>query len=159
MTKTNKTPTATATCQICERTCKIPGGRISLHGYKRPGCGWIQGSCFGANAMSYEQSCDTLKQYIAIVLAPRHEMRLAEIAHLTAETTTEITVVNRKGESTTYTRGVRTEVEYAGGFGKGTIEMFAQVVSRRVQEAQYEVRQLDREIERCTKRIANWKAA
>jgi hypothetical protein len=54
----------TATCQICQQEyCVMPGsGVIYLHGYQRPGWGYVIGNCDGAQYPPYEQSCDRAKE-------------------------------------------------------------------------------------------------
>lgn len=52
------------TCQICAGTQKIVRGKISLHGYQRPGIGFIIGNCFGAQQLPFEQSCDRLREWV-----------------------------------------------------------------------------------------------
>lgn len=76
-------------CQICSGDWALMRGLISLHGYKRPGLGFITGSCMGANELPYEQSCDVLKKYVAMLTKLRTDAhdRLAKLPFAT-----EITV-------------------------------------------------------------------
>lgn len=48
--------TNTGTCPCCFRNVKLNDGRIVLHGYHRPGHGYIVGSCFGVGYEPYEVS-------------------------------------------------------------------------------------------------------
>ena len=49
------------TCQACFLVQKLPNGKISLHGYERPGYGYIIGDCEGSYRLPYEQSCEVTK--------------------------------------------------------------------------------------------------
>ena len=49
------------TCQACFLVQKLPNGKISLHGYERPGDGYIMGDCEGSYHLPYEQSCEITK--------------------------------------------------------------------------------------------------
>jgi hypothetical protein len=51
-------------CQICERECAIVRGRISLHGYNRPGYGFITGQCRGSHQPPWSQSCAALAAWV-----------------------------------------------------------------------------------------------
>lgn len=51
-------------CQICERhQCLSADGKLVLHGYKRPGYGFIEGSCFGVGFVDYARGSDALALY------------------------------------------------------------------------------------------------
>ena len=58
------------TCQACFRAQKTRDGLLVLHGYKRPGYGYIEGRCFGVGFAPFEVSCERTKQFIAGVLKP-----------------------------------------------------------------------------------------
>jgi hypothetical protein len=53
------------TCQICSRTLALHNGRVSLHGYERPGYGFIQGACRGSQRKPWEVSKDAVGEWIA----------------------------------------------------------------------------------------------
>ncbi|MFI5113521.1 MAG: hypothetical protein ACHP7J_00150 [Terriglobales bacterium] len=56
-----------AECQICERTQAIDAdGTLTNHGYKRPGCGWIQGNCVGHGHKPYPET-DALEKYVGVL--------------------------------------------------------------------------------------------
>ena len=44
------------TCGLCEQEVKCPGGTLAHHGYKRPGYGYITGSCPGTHELPFEIS-------------------------------------------------------------------------------------------------------
>ena len=57
------------TCQACFLVQKLPNGKISLHGYERPGDGYIMGDCEGSYHLPYEQSCEVTKTVLQGYLA------------------------------------------------------------------------------------------
>lgn len=57
----------TMTCQVCGGKYLAKKGKIAHHGYKRPGTGWQTASCFGAMALPFEVSRDTLGEWIEIL--------------------------------------------------------------------------------------------
>ena len=56
-------------CQICSGSWVIENGITSLHGYTRPGHGWLVGSCMGARELPFSKSCEVLKRYRESVVA------------------------------------------------------------------------------------------
>ena len=60
----------TGTCQVCFKaqkvvsTQRVEGSIISLHGYKRPGHGYIEGRCWGAQYAPFEVSCERTKAWL-----------------------------------------------------------------------------------------------
>lgn len=53
------------TCQVCFRLQKAPKDRLSLHGYTRPGDGFLNGECIGSRELPYELSCEITKHVLA----------------------------------------------------------------------------------------------
>lgn len=135
-----------------------PRGSISLHGYNRPGHGFIQGRCFGAQCAPWSQSCSALVDYISM-LGERVLHAQATIAHFSDPALAEVveypTYAGRPtGEAKTYKRGERYSTNYLV-----SVDMFASIVARRIQKAEYEVKALQREIARQTARVQGWVAA
>lgn len=154
-----KAATETKTCQICERQCKLVRGSISLHGYTRPGCGWINGRCFGAQCPSWEVSCDTLREYVGMLGVKLTQTR-ESLAHYQSPDLMEVTEYTQahayaKPEPKTYKRGERYEVKYM----PSTVDMFASIVAGRVQKLGWDIKSLENEIARQEARLASWKAA
>jgi hypothetical protein len=148
----------TGTCQVCERTCKIVRGGISLHGYNRPGCGFIQGRCFGAAALPWSQSCVALQEYIVILQARRAQCEKS-IAYYADPSLAEVTEYEKahvyaKPEPKVYKRGERYDTRY-----QLSVDVFACIVSGRISKAESDIKALDREIERQSKRVAGWSPA
>ena len=51
-------------CGICNNVQKLRNERLVLHGYTRPGYGWIQGSCFGVGYKAWELSPESAVAYV-----------------------------------------------------------------------------------------------
>lgn len=71
----------TGTCQCCFRGQKVSKGQgtlLSLHGYTRPGHGYIIGRCRGEAELPYEVSCERTKFFRAEV----QTMKAAQEAYL-----------------------------------------------------------------------------
>jgi len=82
--------TPEGTCQCCFRNdlkVKTPGdaldqpGKVSLHGYERPGEGYIVGKCWGESELPYEQSCEVTKKFLQHVkdAIAKMQARLADL--------------------------------------------------------------------------------
>lgn len=64
----------TGTCQCCfnsQKVSKADGKLMSLHGYERPGNGYILGECRGQEQQPYEVSCEKTKQFKAEIVVMR----------------------------------------------------------------------------------------
>jgi len=51
-------------CQICLRVCKLPGGLVARHGYRRPRWGHEVGHCLGGACLPWEGSCERAVWYL-----------------------------------------------------------------------------------------------
>lgn len=90
------------TCQICARPIGIKAGVIAHHGYQRPGGGWQTASCYGARALPFEQSRDTLGKWIVACVdnVASHTAHAAAIRSETAPAT--LTVMDVYGRARPY---------------------------------------------------------
>ena len=69
----SKIATHTGSCQGCGHTQKLPGGKLSLHGYT-VAWGFFSGTCDGARELPYELSCDYCKTCIVRATAQRNSV-------------------------------------------------------------------------------------
>lgn len=138
-------------CQICERECAIVRGRISLHGYNRPGHGFIWGECRGSNELPWSQSCAALAKWVSTLrdMLVNSEEELASFDRREA-----FTVQGQKYET----------VE--GGVGKyvPTIEKiiptdprWGETYASKLSELKNRIDALRSEIKRQGARLAAWK--
>src|SRR5580765_2005563 len=61
--KMSKKSTHQGHCQVCGRLQMLPGGELSLHGYKVKS-GYFSGTCHGARYQPFELSCELVKRSI-----------------------------------------------------------------------------------------------
>lgn len=59
--------TTEGTCQVCFSLQRLPKGEMALHGYRRPGGGFIEGRCPGVGYLPYEQDCSQTKRWEGIM--------------------------------------------------------------------------------------------
>jgi hypothetical protein len=65
-------------CQVCGHVQKLPGDRLSLHGYTKR-WGFFSGTCNGSRALPFEISCDLVRTSIEQQrTAAAHLRKLAE---------------------------------------------------------------------------------
>lgn len=72
------------TCGICHHIQKLRNKQLVLHGYTRPGYGWIQGSCFGVGYKSWEISPEAVEAYIKHLegAIPRQKAHIGSLKNL-----------------------------------------------------------------------------
>jgi hypothetical protein len=86
------------TCQCCFGHYKVVRGITSLHGYERPGNGYIVGACNGQQALPYQQSCELTKVMLQSV-KNFEAARSARLAALESGAVTEfIHSIETRGE-------------------------------------------------------------
>lgn len=140
-------------CQICEGAWVIEDGITSLHGYSRPGCGWLVGSCRGAKQLPYSKSCALLVDYRAGVEAYRAAsakeaatLRSGRVDSITIQVRCEnfynLAKRDRKYESKTLTEKDGAE--------------FTKQVEIAAAKAESDVRHAEAELKRVDARIAAW---
>lgn len=155
-------------CQICVGAWIIKNGLTSLHGYTRPGCGWLVGECMGARELPYSKSCEVLHKYAAMIesyradlVSTRDEWTSGQIA----ETLVEGTVRDENGFRIPVAGGYKKEMIRVTN--KTTREEFRRLgffdrdwnktVAIAVAKLDGQIRQVEAEIERVAKRLADWK--
>lgn len=138
-------------CQICEQEQKLHEGRMVHHGYTRPGHGFIEGDCSGVKEVPYEVSCELLKKYL-----PQVQNHLANLkvflAGLESGSITHIQFLNSSG----FSRRVEL-VEYVAGVTE--YHLFVRQMGYKVSLTKGQISQLEQEIARLERRIADWKPA
>lgn len=64
-------------CPVCNGDYKAPDGLLALHGYKRPGFGYIIGDCMGAHKRPHEVSDELARAYLEILKRMEQDLQLA----------------------------------------------------------------------------------
>jgi hypothetical protein len=134
-------------CQICEGDFKLHEGRMVHHGYERPGHGYIVGDCSGVREVPYEVSCELIKSYKAGLEVLLTEKKAA-LADLEAGKVTQISTSRQN-----YNGQIETKIFIAGVTALYT---WLDAVQSRAYDLKSTIRQITADIERMTKRIADW---
>jgi len=141
-------------CQICQRRHILDSrGNLVLHGYQRPGHGYIVGDCFGVGHPPWEVSSDALATWIERLKA--RSAQLAQEATRTAKLTT--IDVNRGSERNprivTLTKGGPSGYDNYGSFS------FESEIEKRVRDLKQQAKWLADDAKRETRRLKTWKPA
>ncbi len=135
------------TCQICEGEHVVRSGLVVLHGYNRPGFGYVVGSCYGVSEKPFEVSCDALVRWIA-ELGRIRAGRATSLVNLA--TATEATVERYTGKGRT-------------GYELVTITpadtQFERTIAQMRSKLESEIMYIGQDIARHTARVTSWKAA
>jgi hypothetical protein len=89
------------TCGVCEQRYKVRDRKVVLHGYKRPGVGYIDGRCFGESMLAWEVSPQPVKLFLAEIVRPRHWALVQRLADFDAG---RVTSLQRRVHKTTQTQ-------------------------------------------------------
>jgi hypothetical protein len=112
-------------CQVCGATQKLPGNRLSIHGYTKEH-GFFNGTCHGSHGLPYEKSCDLVQASLdrAIALKTKNEAYNRELVSGVVVATGKIwyrvysSGNGFKGSAGYYWKQVPYRVEYFGENGK-----------------------------------------
>jgi hypothetical protein len=139
-------------CQVCEHDQKLRGDKLVLHGYERPGHGFIVGDCPGVGELPYELSCELIRKYREGLRAglPAARNRLAQ---LQARTVIEFT--RWKRERAGWGRSEMVEHEYV--VGVTAPELLESECRSLESDVALGIRQVEGAIARCGERIRAWK--
>lgn len=132
-------------CQICQRRHILDSrGNLVLHGYQRPGHGYIVGDCFGVGHPPWEVSSDALATWIEHL-----KTRSAQLAQEAARTAKLTTIdVNRGSE-----RNPRIVTLTKGD------PSFEGAIERRVRDLKQQSKWLAADATAGTRRLKTWKPA
>jgi hypothetical protein len=131
-------------CQICEGRFKIHDGRVVLHGYKRPGDGYIHGECFGRNEEPYERSCALIPGWLGTIRA-----RVVELKNFLARLrkgAVESIWVDRRGKPFELTRA-NADPPYT----------WDSALERKIWDVERELKFFASEVVRLQRRIDTWR--
>jgi hypothetical protein len=118
------TGSPSGTCQCCFGTFKAPKSvKLSVHGYQRPGCGFIIGRCRGAGHAPFEVSCERTK----IFRAELYKMLATNVEYLRAL---------KAGEIKTLLATIETAEKKSGRYGAYGFQTTTVEVALGAEEAQ-----------------------
>lgn len=144
-------------CQICCGGWVIENGRTSLHGYTRPGHGWLVGSCMGARELPFSKSCEVLKVYRTAVANWRGRVGESLVNHKAGRVTKLTRYENKPGTFGKETR----PVEYVKGRpvdNFANFRSFDDALISAIHSLESDVRNADDELKRVDERVALWQS-
>lgn len=155
-------------CQCCFReqvTKTLKNGeslRLVLHGYERPGSGYIIGDCSGHGYAPYEISCERTKEYKAILEAMivRRRADLAKLPHAAS-----LTIQVKDYDQDRYGRAVKVITigrdwcgDDARHFG-APYDTFERRLKLAIANLESEIRHIEFDMKMLAQKIAEWKYA
>ena len=143
-------------CQICQRRQILDSkGKLVLHGYARPGHGYIVGDCFGVGHPPWEVACDRLAEWIERLKRSSAAETKAAIDAAKLKTITVNQGSERNPKLVKLTEG-GPNLEYVYGEpGKS----FTEARASRVRAHQVQAKMLADDATRETRRLKTWKPA
>lgn len=147
-------------CQICEREIKAKTGVIAHHGYTRPdrGSGWQTASCWGARHLPYEKSCDQIQpcidhinQYIANQKEMLKELRENPPAKIGES------YISMMRERKYYDRPEGFDAKANEKDTEQRYQSYEYEHKSLIKGHQYQIKTSQKDVERLTKRLADWK--
>lgn len=155
--KAEKIAARDAHCQICERAQAMSAkGTMVLHGYERPGWGFVLGRCYGVGYLPWEVSCDRLGEWIDQLrnILQSNQRLLAEIPGR------KIELIEDPAER------MKRMLSHDKKFKKSPVPLieidathaqFAKVKARHLSDISSQCERLATEITRQSRRLASWK--
>lgn len=143
--------TNTGTCGVCLGNYKRErDGSLHIHGYTRPGDGWLHGSCYGVGYQPWELSKLAVVGYVRDVLEPALEVRLRGLKQLIDDS---VEVFYDKVHRWEGGRSVAATVEVR----RDDKWKFDQLRQRAIISIKSEIGQIEEDIKRCKDQLASWK--
>jgi hypothetical protein len=129
-------------CPVCNADQVTHDGRMVLHGYQRPGDGYIRGECFGVNHLAYNLSSEGCEAFRVALVAEGKAL----IAHRRDLTAGKITRLQERRY-----RNEEPKVLKRGDKG------FAKRLKEHIDRTTDQIEGTDREIALMQHKIDNWK--
>ena len=139
-------------CQICQRRHILDSRRnLVLHGYQRPGHGYIVGDCFGVGYPPWEVSSDRLAEWIDLL-----KTRSAQAAQEATRTAKLTTIDVNRGSDRNPRYVTLTKGDPPGYDGRGSFT-FEGEIEKRVRDLKQQSEWLADTAKRETQRLKTWK--
>lgn len=129
-------------CPVCFGDFIADKGGMVLHGYQRPGHGYLVGDCYGVNFPCLETSVEGSVAYLEKALRPSLVSALSKLEALQQATEVTVPGLYRTDKPRTYQKG-----------DKG----FASAQERLVDDAERNIRYLQADIQTFEAVVAGWK--
>jgi hypothetical protein len=139
-------------CQICQRRHILDSrGNLVLHGYQRPGHGYIVGDCFGVGYPPWEVSSDRLAEWIELL-----KTRAAQATQEAARTAKLTTIDVNRGSERNPRYVTLTKGDPPGYDGRGSFT-FEGEIEKRARDLKQQAEWLTDNAKRETQRLKTWK--
>lgn len=158
--------TPEGTCQCCFRTDlktktesdALSGkpGEVSLHGYERPGEGFILGRCWGAQELPYEQSCEITKKFLQHVKDTIARMQNL-LADLEADRVLSLTYKVRKGRGYDVVTVQKGAPAVGIRYTQGSIPSFEDLRQDEMERLQRDIAGAERRRDYLQEKVDTWK--
>lgn len=147
------------TCAVCMRRQIVWDGAMVLHGYQRPGCGWITGDCFGTRRPAWELDPEAAVEFVGMLRGhvARLALRLTALRAGTVDTLSKrVEVLDERGRYVLDDDRRRTwkNVDVARGEPE-----FAKLEAYEIGNTERDHAAAEAEVRALDKRIAAWKPA
>lgn len=144
-------------CQACLRDFVLHGEEIVLHGYTRPGVGYIIGHCPGTRVAPFELSCEFTKTWRETLITQTLPEMQALLASYVADTATRYTASHYDHKLYKYVNTVVIKGSTTNPAPWDKKEPDWDALRRSaICNTENEIRYLNMEIEWLGKRIASW---
>lgn len=152
-------------CGVCERRFTVTRGaeRLALHGFERPGHGWLLGRCPGINRLPVERSVETIEILLKLATA-RAESLVGSLEQLRSPALTELLYERRRAGSYNLPRSASHAQRYEtlsiargapADYQRG-LPSFDDLLARRIGEVEQQQKQAQGVVARAKARIASW---
>jgi hypothetical protein len=159
-------PPNAGSCMICCAPFKLDkDGDLVLHGYKRPGYGWIEGRCLATGMLPWEKSPDHLQAYRPIIVAHLERARawLAKLREGKVENFHRMVSDYSKPRNKDYSQPQMTVTVNRGDGEKWRhrdgydCPSFASIHEYALHDAELDVTRTEAELTRVDTLLENWK--
>jgi hypothetical protein len=133
------------TCAICNNSQVVRKGGMVVHGYQRPGHGYIIGECFGVGYAPYEISADACVAYVPVLEA--HKTKF--------ETNLKNLVDGKIKEFRETKHNWRTRQDEIIVVKKGE-PRFAEILKMEINSAERQIEYVTSDIKEMNRRIKEW---
>lgn len=133
------------TCAICNRSHVVRNNKMVLHGYQRPGIGYIVGDCFGVGYKPYELSPEACEAFIPVLqkMQKQRQKTLQDLQNDRVDEFYETRMNYKLGRRETITIGRDNPA-------------FERLRKERINKMQQEIKGIDEMIAEMKQKIKNW---
>lgn len=147
------------TCQVCFAVQRVMGGKTeALHGYNRPGNGYITGRCPGSQHLPFEKDCTLTKAHLARLetILVEKKAYLGELqAGKVMSVMVPVEMKDRTRKPFTINKGDERRYDVPG-VRFNALPSFDEVLRREVAQVEGSIRYLELDIASLKKALAGW---